>query len=253
MRPINSIRILPLIFGLAAVGCSTSVITLESSPSKATVSVRSLSGGGLRKIGITPVTLTGDKIFDAVGGIVGPIYIEYQKEGYFPATTLVTDLTRADVKITRELFVDDRKNQKESPAAQPTGPNGPTPDQIAEQIKNAVNSAVKNEREKYYQEYEKFNHAVDDLFEAQRLVRVQRQEEALVVLRNLRNQTPDLSAIYEIEGGIYFLQKKYTDALDSYRLALKYNSKGIDALKMQIVLENLIGIKRVPAGTTTRE
>lgn len=88
------------------------------------------------------------------------------------------------------------------------------------------------------------NTLIETLFECQRLVKVHRYDEALARLKEIERKAPQISTIYEMEGGIYYLQRKYQDALDAYRLAVRYNPKNVEALRMRGLLEKTFGINR---------
>lgn len=100
---------------------------------------------------------------------------------------------------------------------------------------------------------QRLNHLIDTLFECQRLVKVHRYEEALANLKDLEKQTPQVSIIYELQGGIFYLQQKYQDALDAYRLAVRYYPKNVEALRMRNLLEGKFGIERTPAENQNTE
>jgi len=91
------------------------------------------------------------------------------------------------------------------------------------------------------------NRIVDDMFECQRLAKVHRYQEALDKLKAIKAQTPQIAAVYELEGGIYYLLGKYQDALDSYRLAVRYNPHSNEAVKMVRLIEKGYGLERRPA------
>jgi len=84
----------------------------------------------------------------------------------------------------------------------------------------------------------KLNSSVDTLFEAQRLARAGRHEDALAQLKALQKDAPQLAAIYELEGSIYFLQKKYRDALDAFTLAQAKNPKNSENARMKTLLQD---------------
>lgn len=97
------------------------------------------------------------------------------------------------------------------------------------------------------EDYQRLNSLIESLFECQRLVKVHRYDEALTRLKELQKQAPQISTVYELQGGIFYLQNKYQDALDSYRLAVRYNPQNIEALRMRKMLEQKFGIERSPA------
>ncbi len=52
------------------------------------------------------------------------------------------------------------------------------------------------------------NTTIEKLFEAQRFVKVQRFDEALKTIEEIKKLTPQMSSAYELEGGIFYLQGK---------------------------------------------
>lgn len=91
---------------------------------------------------------------------------------------------------------------------------------------------------------ERLNSVVDSVFEGQRLARVGRADEALARLKQVESQAPQLAATYELEGGILYLQKKYREALDAYSLAVKFNPKAQESIRMRNMLEVALGVTR---------
>lgn len=98
-----------------------------------------------------------------------------------------------------------------------------------------------------FEDLQRLNEVIETMFECQRLVKVHRYDEALKRLHDIKKQLPQISIIYEMEGGIYYLQRRYQDALDVYRLAIRYNPKNVEALRMRDLLEKTFGIKRSSA------
>lgn len=97
------------------------------------------------------------------------------------------------------------------------------------------------------EDLQRINAIIETMFECQRLVKVGRYDEAMTRLKQLEKEAPQISITYEMQGGIYYLQKKYPDALDAYRLSIRYNPRNAEALRMRDMLENKFGIKRLPA------
>jgi len=87
------------------------------------------------------------------------------------------------------------------------------------------------------------NRVVDELFEAQRLARVGRYDEALERVKFVQKETPQLSAAFEIEGAIYYLKKDFKRSLDAYRTAEKRNPKAAEATQMKKLIEREIAGK----------
>jgi hypothetical protein len=98
-----------------------------------------------------------------------------------------------------------------------------------------------------FEEIDSINGAIDLMFEGQRLARAGRFEDALQQLKQVESQRPQFAAAYELEGGIYYVQKKFKEALDAYTIATRINPKNPSAVKMRDLLEEQLG-KRVPAG-----
>lgn len=94
------------------------------------------------------------------------------------------------------------------------------------------------------------NAQIEKLFEAQRLVKVQRFPEALKLIEEIKKAAPQLSATYELEGGVYFLQNKKNEALDSYRAAAQLNPKSNEAARMRDQLE--AALLKSSGGPTTK-
>jgi hypothetical protein len=80
------------------------------------------------------------------------------------------------------------------------------------------------------------NAQIEALFEAQRLVRVRRFDEAMKLISGIKRAMPTLSSSYELEGGVYYMNGRYQDALDSYRQAVKLNPKSVEAVRMRDML-----------------
>ncbi len=89
---------------------------------------------------------------------------------------------------------------------------------------------------------EALNGVVDRLFESQRLVRAGRLDDALKLAGEVERDAPELSAVYEIQGGIYYLQKKPREALDAYQVSIRYNPKNAEAIRMRNYLMANLGI-----------
>ncbi len=85
----------------------------------------------------------------------------------------------------------------------------------------------------------KMNKTLDMLFESQRLVKVGRYEDAIKQLQQIQTEYPYLSAPMEMQGGIYYIQKDYTKALDSYQKASRLNPQNTELVSMKRYLEKV--------------
>ena len=93
------------------------------------------------------------------------------------------------------------------------------------------------------------NTLIDQMFEGQRLARAGRHEDALRSLSELKKHFPQVAAIYELEGGIYYINKRYKEALDSYGLAMRFNPKNMTTVHIHDTLETVLGIKKDTASS----
>jgi tetratricopeptide (TPR) repeat protein len=195
-----------LTLGLSAlvVGCSTGMITLQSTPSGAKVYVASVGAEGSKLVGETPLSLKPAELETHYKG-VGPVQIEIKKDGYLPSRTVITDVSGAELTVSLNL--------------EPT--TG-------------------------LEDFEKLNSVVDMTFESQRLARVGKYDEALKKIVDIKKEAPQLAAVYELEGGIFYLQKKFRESLDSYKLAVKFNPKNPEAQKMRANLEAILSGESKP-------
>ncbi len=105
------------------------------------------------------------------------------------------------------------------------------------------------------EDLQRINAIIETMFECQRLVKVGRYDEAMTKLKQLEKEAPQISITYEMQGGIYYLLKKYPDALDAYRLSVRYNPRNAEALRMRDMLEKKFNIdrNREPANVTAPE
>ena len=79
----------------------------------------------------------------------------------------------------------------------------------------------------------KLNWVIDSMFEIKRLVSAKRYEDALKILNKVKETVPQVAAVYELEGGIFFLQQRYPAAYDSYSAAVRYNPKNLENIRMK--------------------
>ena len=74
-----------------------------------------------------------------------------------------------------------------------------------------------------------------------------RFDDAIQQLKQVEAKRPQLAAAYELEGGIYYVQKKFKEALDAYTIATRINPKNPQSVRMRDLLEEQLG-KRALAG-----
>ncbi|MBC7692647.1 MAG: hypothetical protein H7222_12875 [Methylotenera sp.] len=104
------------------------------------------------------------------------------------------------------------------------------------------------------EDQEKLNAVIDQVFEAQRLARAGRYDDALLKLSALEKDVPQLAAIHELQGGIYYIQKKFKESLDAYSIAAHHNPKNSEAVRMRNALEISLKVerRRIPAAIDSK-
>jgi len=209
-------NLITLLLFSALFGCASARISFQSTPDKVDVFVGRLGDRDLKGIGQTPITVTNSELSKNYGGS-GPLIVEYRKQGYVSTRALITDLSANDLTVALEMT---------------EGHDG-----VA-----GTTSSV---------DQEKLNLAIDTVFESQRLARVGRRDDALAKLKTLENDYPYLSSIYEIEGGIYYLQKKLKESYDAYSLAVRYHPINPESRRMRDLLESMLNKNAQQASQST--
>ncbi len=105
-----------------------------------------------------------------------------------------------------------------------------------------VNRDMEPKRDLEYQEW--LNTHIAEMFEVRRLVQLNHFDQALKILSRLKQSTPMVSTVHEMEGGVLLMSHKYRDALEAYRLAVKYDPERVEAVKMVRYLENTYGFTK---------
>lgn len=191
-------------------GCTTTKISLHTSPPGAEVYARAVGDKDLVLLGKTPLFITNQNL-DKKNNGSGAVYVEFRKDGYKSDSVYITEVSRVDLIIQREM--------------QP-------------------------KRDLEYQTW--LNSHIDEMFEARRLAQSGYNDEALKIIERLKEQTPMVSALYEMEGGILMLKGHYQAALNAYRMAVKYDPESTDSVKMVRYLESTFGFKREVDMSDTR-
>jgi tetratricopeptide (TPR) repeat protein len=133
--------------------------------------------------------------------VTGPITVEIEKEEFIPSTIIITDAGNANIDINQKLNPLPKVNDADKAT-------GNLQDSIA------------------------LNKNLEQVFEAQRLVRVGRTDEAMDLLEKVNNNYPQLASIHEMKGGIYYLQKSYAQAQDEYKKVISMIPENVIAQQM---------------------
>jgi hypothetical protein len=183
--------------------CTSAMVSIHSSPNGAEVYGRPIGGGDLRLLGTTPFLMRSSEFAEQFGSLDGAAYVELRKDGFKPAPFYVTEISKLDLTINKDM---------------------------------------EPKRDLEMQLW--LNDQVAGMFEVRRLVDAQRLEEALLRIREIKKETPMVSAIHEMEGGVLILKRAYRSALDAYRLAVKFNPENMEATKMIRYLEKTYNFPR---------
>ena len=232
MRKRSQIReVLILIIAMISMGCSTGNLYLVSDQEGAEVFLRAVGQSNSESIGKTPLQRPLDQVIsnpDTAKGLV----LEIKKEGFVDKQVYLPGLRISeDIEIRTQLQplpvaqgVDSEGRDMRSPAA------------IQAEL-------IKEQETKVARIYET-NTIIDQVFEIKRLIHVGRREEATKRISSLKEEYPNLSVLYELQGGIAFLGKNYQQALDEYSVALKIHPENLQILNMKRYLEKLLGVEQ---------
>lgn len=204
-------------------------LSVDSSPRKAELFIKEPGSAEYKSLGVAPL----NKKMSEIRGILGnakTVVLEARMPGYITRSMVITDVdSSSDLHISFELS-NLEKSVKDGSA------------DYAEASKKLLTET----NEKHLVET---NVIVDQLFEAQRLAQVGRLDDASKRLDEMQRIYPNVAAIYEMQGGIAFMQADYNKALDSYTLAAKNNPANLELINMRAFLERKLNLeKRKPAG-----
>jgi tetratricopeptide (TPR) repeat protein len=89
--------------------------------------------------------------------------------------------------------------------------------------------------------YRKLDKTMNDLFEAQRLMRGGQYDEAVTLLKTVETDQPKLSIIPELIGSAFYLKKDNKGSLSWYEKAYRMNPENKDAYTMKSYLRKSLG------------
>lgn len=184
------VRICLPIFLIILGACSTSKITLVTSPSGAEITSKPIGSGAQKKLGNTPLTISTNELSESTGG-TGPLRIQLKKEGYIDRDILLPEMGAQDLRIQIDL-----------------APRSILEDPIF------------------------LNRNIEKLFTAQALIQRKKLAEAKKLLEEVQKSIPQLSASYEMTGGINFLSGDRNQALYNLKKALELNPDSLEALSI---------------------
>ena len=209
-----------------SVGCSTGNFYLATEQKEVEVYLKQTGQRKAEKVGVTPLRRPLDKLLNGKSSGKGFV-IELKKEGFISKEVFLPDyISGQDIEIRTSLQEEpisevDENGQMRSPAA----------------VQAAL---IKEQQDKVERTYET-NRIIDQVFEIKRLIHVGRNTEASDRIEKMKQANPDLSVLYELQGGISYIAKDYRRALDEYRVALKIHPENMQILNMKRYLEKLLG------------
>ncbi len=89
--------------------------------------------------------------------------------------------------------------------------------------------------------YRKLDKSINDIMEAQRLLRSQQYDEAVALLKKVEVDQPNFSIVPEIIGSALYLKKDQKNALAWYEKAYRMNPENKDAFIMKSYLRKALG------------
>ena len=227
-REMGFIKYLCTTSAIFLTACSSGQLIIDSLPQGGSVFLRT-SGDSYEKLGQTPyIRLMSD--ITSIRWTNDSLSLEIRKEGFVPKSLVITDPhSSSDIKITTSL----RK--------------------LDEQLRELLKSEVSRDDDGNLTHIpiKGVNLLMDEIFEAQRLIRVSRFSDARQKLNSIQEQNPNLSIVYELRGGLFYLQKDYVSALDDYTEAVKYNPNNLQTINMHKYLKKMLRVeeKELPQRT----
>lgn len=95
-------KFLMMMLALGAVGCTTTSFSVHTNPSGADVYARAVGSSEYRHLGITPLYLTNVQM-ERAQAANGAVQLEVRMEGYKPDDFIVTEISKVNLHINREL------------------------------------------------------------------------------------------------------------------------------------------------------
>lgn len=92
-----------------------------------------------------------------------------------------------------------------------------------------------------FMKYRNIDVSINELFEAQRLIRASQYDDAIEKLKKIEGEEKNLSIIPEMIASSYYLKKEMKSALVWYKKAYRVNPENKDAFMMKAYLEKSIG------------
>ncbi len=112
---------------------------------------------------------------------------------------------------------------------------------LSDLLKSDLGINVNLEPIQDFMKYKKIDRSINELFEAQRLIRANQYDDAIEKLKKIENDEKSLSIVPEMIASTYYLKKEMKSALAWYKKAYRVNPENKDAFMMKAYLEKSIG------------
>lgn len=112
---------------------------------------------------------------------------------------------------------------------------------LSDLLKSDMEITVNLEPVQEFLKYKNIDKSINELFEAQRLVRLQQYDQAIELLKRTEEKEKNISAIPELIGAAYYLKKDLKASLAYYKKAFRLNPDNSDAFQMKAYLEKSLG------------
>jgi hypothetical protein len=110
------------------------------------------------------------------------------------------------------------------------------------QVNLHINRDLKPKRDLEMQVW--LNQHISQMLEVRQLVSTNRYKEALHIIQRLKDQTPMVATLHQMEGGVQLLLRDYAAALQAYRTAARLDPENVEAIKLVRHLEKTYGFRR---------
>jgi tetratricopeptide (TPR) repeat protein len=215
-----------LILLMLMVGCTTGRLSVDAAPGDAELFMRGAGQDNFVSLGKTPyiekVSVIQERAKES-----DSVVLEVRKAGYISKAIVLSDIdSKTDIKINFKLpSIESFMSGK---------------DESLTQTQKRIMADLAEKR------MTEINSIVDQLFVAQRMAQVGRYQDADDKLKALEKEFPNVSAIYEIQGGIAYIQKDYPKALDAYTKAALNNPFNLEVINMKNFLQKKVKGTRTP-------
>lgn len=112
---------------------------------------------------------------------------------------------------------------------------------MSDLLKSDLGINVNLEPVQDFMKYRNIDRSINELFEAQRLIRASQYDDAIEKLKKIEGDEKSLSIVPEMIASTYYLKKEMKSALAWYKKAYRVNPENKDAFMMKAYLEKSIG------------